>query len=1425
MKTLSKLILLAGALIIIACGKLFAQVPSISYANSPASILRAVAVGSGVNPTLNVTSSGGTILPSYYIASTFAGSTAGTSGFTNATGTAARFNGPNGLTFIGTTLYVADQTNNEIRAITAAGAVTLLAGSTSGAAARTNGTGTAARFSSPRGITTNGTDLYVADYTNNEIRKVTTAGVVTLFAGASNGSSGTTNANGTSARFNGPIDIVYSSTASALYVADYTNNRIRKITIASPFTVTTLAGSTAGMTNGTGTGAQFNQPTAIAVDATGNVYVADKANNQIRKVTSAGVVTLFAGNSSGTAGSADGTGSAAFFNAPTGITVDASGNIYVYDSGTDLLRHITAAGVVTTIAGSGSGFVEGAGITAKFNGAGLITDASNNIYMADFGNNAIRKVTATPSFSVSPALPTGLSLNTGTGAVTGTASVSTAVTNYTITANNYSGSGNTTLTLNTFLEYTWGGTTTTWATGSNWTPTGPPGPYDRMLIGLGTYSLEPIIGTTETVGSILIGTNDNSSVNITVNSPGVLNVNGDITLQSDAGSSTNNAHINEFNGTGTVNAVNFKMIANTTGLANAYQLKMNSSVTNMNISGDISLLTTFASSKANDAKFTVSGGTVTATNYTTSNVTGSTSTLEMTGGTLNFTDPTALAGLSGSGTNTMTLTGGTIGYTGSGAQTVYTTTAITGLPSGISYQGLSFGGTGIKTAASGNLNVAGSFTNTLANDVSNYLDFTGATVQFNGTTQSLAGGSGNGTTFKNVTFTGTGTKTMSGKFNVSSTGILTLSGATTTLAAGSGLLTLESDANSSATVAAITAGSSITGSVNVERYISGDQSYSRGYRLISSPVSASSGNLVWPNLTYIHTNMYTTGTGGATNGFDAAGNPTMYLYRENKAPDFSSFISGNNRGIGKINNGTIYNFNVDGDAGTFTIPAGNGLLLFFRGDRATTVNPTNTSTIAKPTTFTATGYLNQGNITVKHWTTGTNGLLYTAGSPVSVRGFNLLGNPYASSIDWELMTGTTNVGTTIWVYNPTLKVFSTYIRGSNGVGTNTNGGNVANIIPSGQGFYVKTNAASPSVTFLESHKVNTQVSAANIMLAAAPPTTDLKYIRVKLTQDAENKDDALIFFKPGTSSDYTVDEDADYLRGNNVVAISTRVNNRAALAINQMPLPTYKENINLNVIVPANGTYQISVPETNDMPANYDIWIKDWLKKDSVNIKTSPTYSFDAIATDSTTFKRRFSIVITTDPGNAYYLTDFKGQKQGGAVQLTWKTGNEGSTTQFTIQRSNDDGLTYTDLGSFKSNGSGSYSFTDNSPLFFAENLYRLKHVDMSGTVAYSGTVPIAFGVYGDVVKNSIKPYPNPATTGVKLIIAEIRDKNSKAEKYSDYTITISNNQGTAVSTINTSRPDSWEGDVSKLVPGVYFINVYNNYTKTLVGNSKFIKL
>ena len=138
-------------------------------------------------------------------------------------------------------------------------------------------------------------------------------------------------------------------------------------------------------------------------------------------------------------------------------------------------------------------------------------------------------------------------------------------------------------------------------------------------------------------------------------------------------------------------------------------------------------------------------------------------------------------------------TGATVQYSGA-AQTVYTDAGVTGLPTGVSYNNIAFSGTGISTALAGNLNITGDFTNTMANDASDYVNFTNPSVNFNGTTQNLAGGPGNGTTFYNVTFSGAGTKTMtSGSFSVASSGVLTMSGNNplTVLAAG-GLLTLNS---------------------------------------------------------------------------------------------------------------------------------------------------------------------------------------------------------------------------------------------------------------------------------------------------------------------------------------------------------------------------------------------------------------------------------------------------------------------------------------------------------------------------------------------------------------------------------------------------------------------------------------------------------
>jgi hypothetical protein len=150
-----------------------------------------------------------------------------------------------------------------------------------------------------------------------------------------------------------------------------------------------------GSADGTGVAARFNYPFGVAVDGAGNIYVADNESCTIRKITSAGVVTTLAGTA-GLYGSADGTGAAAKFYGPKGIAVDGTGNLYVADTGNNTIRKITPAGVVTTVAGSAgsTGSADGTGAAARFNGPeGIALDGAGNLYVADMLNNAIRKIT------------------------------------------------------------------------------------------------------------------------------------------------------------------------------------------------------------------------------------------------------------------------------------------------------------------------------------------------------------------------------------------------------------------------------------------------------------------------------------------------------------------------------------------------------------------------------------------------------------------------------------------------------------------------------------------------------------------------------------------------------------------------------------------------------------------------------------------------------------------------------------------------------------------------------------------------------------------------------------------------------------------------------------------------------------------------
>ena len=484
-----------------------------------------------------------------------------------------------------------------------------------------------------------------------------------------------------------------------------------------------------------------------------------------------------------------------------------------------------------------------------------------------------------------------------------------------------------------------------------------------------------------------------------------------------------------------------------------------------------------------------------------------------------------------------------------------------------------------------------------------------------------------------------------------------------------------------------------------------------------------------------------TGTTGTAGGFDGGPNPTLYFFRENLVPSNATFISGNFRGVNNITSPPAYGMDIDSPP-NYHLPVANGYLFFFRGDRAvnTYANETMTTYVPTATTLTATGNLNQGSITFNNWYTGSGMLYSTISGTPTVEGYNLVGNPYASSIDWDTSTSnggtgitTTNVKAFIYIIDPVSKNYNVYKAGNNGVGNIATAN--SNIIASGQGFFVVASTTGATLTFNESGKSNTQVASGNrnLFMGVPPVATAIPTIHLVLLSDSVIMDGTVINFDNNAKTQYS-DVDAPHKVGFGTATLASRSTDSVALAYYTLPYPKGSQTIPLNVYAETNGTYQLYMRSLQNIPSIYEVWLKDAYAKDSLDIKHNPTYSFTVNNSDTTTFgKNRFSLVIRQDPALMVHLLSFTATKITGGDQVVWTTENEQNYTNFAVQRSTDGGKTFNLLEGIVSSAQGTYSYLDKNPVQGA-NSYRLQLTDLNGTITYSNIVTIMYANTGNQI-------------------------------------------------------------------------------------------
>ncbi|MBS1529600.1 MAG: T9SS type A sorting domain-containing protein [Bacteroidetes bacterium] len=830
--------------------------------------------------------------------------------------------------------------------------------------------------------------------------------------------------------------------------------------------------------------------------------------------------------------------------------------------------------------------------------------------------------------------------------------------------------------------------------------------------------------------------------------------------------------------------------------------------------------------------------------------------------------------ISGSWLNTANYNvGGVVTYNGSNASDSTQTVATS-----VTYQNnVVFTGATPKQVASGTMSVAGNLDNSAGTSV----DFVtnSSTLLMNGSgTQYIKGGTATnsyyssnvvtGTIFNNVTIstTGTGAKTiLQGNNNISPLGVLTINNPASLDATASNSLTLLSDATGSATFAALPSGSSISGSsVNVQRFVKGSyptDATRRGYRLLSSTVytGTAGGYNVW-DLTWLANSAIISGPAGG--GFFKTGNPSAYIYREDIVPSDANFTTGNYKGIAAINNSPAYNIGTQKrltitniNDTTVTLPVGNGLLFFFRGNKTTSNGSTAGTKTSLPynypesVTFTNTGTLNTGTINVKLWYKQDNYLGYTNSVNLAnsaVRGFCLVGNPYASTINWEKFNrnstvsnssiyGGGNLVTPIYMFNPTNKQYEVYLQKT---GTITSAdttsninpglytGSASNMIASGQAFFILADASNQTLSFRETAKTNTQpeTTQLNTLMGVpkgAPVAADPQ-IRLQMIQDSINMDEIVVQLNDHASTAYSITEDAaDIGSLAAAVSLSAISADHVKLAIDQLPFPKRSPQvIPLDVDASTAGAYKLQLTQLSNLSQAYEVILRDNYLQDSAVMRQGTIYSFNIDKSDSSTFAdKRFQLVIRPGSLKPLKLVSFDADKIKGASLISWKVKNEYNTTAFYVERSTDKRHTFLPVGSMEANGSGSYSLADKYPAA-GEDQYRLKLVDANNDITYSSIVTLFYASASEYAVK-LRIFPNPASSSINVYIA--KNNNMGDFKIGAYTVKIVNSFGMVVRH-GASQEASWQSNISDLQPGTYILQVISQRNNSLIGTGSFVK-